>query len=622
MPGIACLRLAADSQPSELVSILSRVCRAMRHAPWHHVETRVMGKIALGRVSLRIFNPSPQPLLGNPVSIEKTVALVMDGELHTALLGELTHIPGYNDAEAIMHLYLARGMDALNGLQGSFSLILWDSRVGRLIALTDRYATRPLYYSYTPKGLVVASEVEGVLATGWVPRRVNKQAVTEFFTFRHPLGDKTLVEKVHILPPAACLVWDGETLRVERYWDLPLPFPQDRDLNWHADRLAPLLKQAVARQVKNPLTGISLSGGLDSRLLAGVAAASTSSFSLHTFTNGRLGCPDHRYAQQVADRIGSRHHTIQMTPDFLPRAASLGVRLTDGLMTCLDFYSLNSAPVARETEVGALIFGLAGPLGGIALRRSVLKASSNGAVDGIYHRFGVYISEALQRRVLTSGFFQQVKKGPREALREVLEPVSDYPASYQAEFFSYRYRLPRTSFYGPTLVRNWVEVRLPYYDYTFYDAVSRVPPEIRSGRKLQIALLKALAPSLAQVPWTYTNLPVHWSTPTIALVQRARRRLCQEISFRTRGMIPPPAPEGQASYAAWFRGPLHNWLEEMLLGERTIDRGYYNPKTLRTMVDQHIAGVRDYSLQFGLLITFELWNRLFIDGDKLPTIEG
>ncbi|MBC7249092.1 MAG: hypothetical protein H5T62_02320 [Anaerolineae bacterium] len=572
-------------------------------------------------MSLRIFNPSAQPLLytDNSIGSDKSIALVMDGELHTILPGKPVHIPGHNDAEVIMHLYRTRGANALSSLQGSFSLILWDGWAECLVALTDRYATRPLYYAYTSKGLVIASEVEGILAAGLVPKQVNEQAVIEFFTFRHPLGDKTLVEGVRILPPAACLIWRGGALRVERYWDLSFPSTQTHNLKWYVDRTAPLLERAIAKQVKKPVTGISLSGGLDSRLLAGVAAAYTS--ALHTFTNGRPGCPDHRYAQQVASLVGSVHHTIQMAPDFLARAASLGVRLTDGLMTCLDFYSLNTAPVARETEVGALMFGLAGPLGGIALRRSVLQASSDESVSGIYRRFGVYISETLQKHVLTPEFFRHVEMGPQEALKQALEPVLDYPASYQAEFFSYRYRLPRTSFYGPTLVRNWVEVRLPYYDYAFYDAVSRVPPEIRSGRKLQIALLKTLAPALARVPWTYTNLPVHWSMPTIALIQRGRRRLHREISFRTRGMIPPPAAEGQASYAAWFRGPLHNWLEEMLLGQRTIDRGHYNPTALRTMVDQHMAGVRDYSLQFGLLITFELWNRLFIDGDKLPAIE-
>lgn len=622
MPGIACLWSTADSRSPDLVSAIPHICGAMRHAPWHDVETRVVGLVALGRVSLRISNPSSQPLLytDNSIDIDKSIALVMDGELHTALAGKPVHVPGHNDAEVIMHLYRARGVDALSSLQGSFSLILWDGRAERLVALTDRYATRPLYYAYTSRGLVVASEVEGILAAGLVPKQVNEQAVIEFFTFRHPLGDKTLVEGVHILPPAARLVWEGGTLRVERYWDIPFPSTQVHDLKWYVDRLAPLLERAIARQVEKPLTGISLSGGLDSRLLAGVAAAYAS--PLHTFTNGRPGCPDHRYAQRVVGSVGSVHHTIQMAPDFLVRAAPLGVRLTDGLMTCLDFYSLNTAPVARKAGVGALMFGLAGPLGGIALRRSVLRASSGESVSGIYRRFGVYISEALQKRVLTPEFFRHTEMGPQEALRRVLEPVLDCPASYQAEFFSYRYRLPRTSFYGPALVRNWVEVRLPYYDYEFYDAVSRVPPEIRSGRKLQIALLKALAPSLAWVPWTYTNLPVHWSMPTIALIQRGRRRLHREISFRTRGVIPPPAPEGQADYAAWFRGSLREWLEEVLLSERTIDRGCYNRSALCIMVDQHVAGVRDYSLQFGLLITFELWNRLFMDGDKLPTIEG
>jgi asparagine synthase (glutamine-hydrolysing) len=46
-------------------------------------------------------------------------------------------------------------------------------------------------------------------------------------------------------------------------------------------------------------------------------------------------------------------------------------------------------------------------------------------------------------------------------------------------------------------------------------------------------------------------------------------------------------------------------------------RGYYDQGGMRQLIDEHMNGKRDHSLQFGLLATFELWNRLFIDGEKL-----
>ncbi len=90
-----------------------------------------------------------------------------------------------------------------------------------------------------------------------------------------------------------------------------------------------------------------------------------------------------------------------------------------------------------------------------------------------------------------------------------------------------------------------------------------------------------------------------------------------KLSLLSRGLIPYGSERERADWPNWFRTSLRPWLENLLLDKRTLERGYYQPTFLRQMVEDHVQGRRNYAVEFGLLCTFELWNRLFIDGDPV-----
>jgi asparagine synthase (glutamine-hydrolysing) len=100
-------------------------------------------------------------------------------------------------------------------------------------------------------------------------------------------------------------------------------------------------------------------------------------------------------------------------------------------------------------------------------------------------------------------------------------------------------------------------------------------------------------------------------------MRRAYFRARREIANLTRGRIASVTARERACYAQWYRSELRPWLEEILLDERTLSRGYYDREGIRQLVQEHMNGRCDRSIQFGLLLTFELWNRLFIDGERL-----
>jgi asparagine synthase (glutamine-hydrolysing) len=154
-------------------------------------------------------------------------------------------------------------------------------------------------------------------------------------------------------------------------------------------------------------------------------------------------------------------------------------------------------------------------------------------------------------------------------------------------------------------------------DIDLLDFVCRIPQELRINKKLEILMFNRACSELAKIPWAYSRLPVSISTSRLIRLQRALYRLRKELTLRTYGIIRAPSRIEQANWPVWFRSTLRPWLEKVLLGKRTISRGYMNPKGIHRLLKQHMSKRFDHSIQLSLLLTFELWNRVFIDGDKI-----
>jgi asparagine synthase (glutamine-hydrolysing) len=598
--------------PTELLDeTLGRMLRSLQAEPWYDLSGRIVNDAALGRASLGVFNRGAQPASDAAAQ----VWVLLDGVLDNHCAGMAA---GESQAQWLAQQYAADEGRFLANLNGTFNLVVWDSLARKLTIVNDRFGSRPLYYSRPQGGLSFASEIKALLEVPGARRAADLEAVIEFFTLRHPLGDKTPFCGIRWLPPASILTYQNGRLELRTYWIPPFAEPTQsnghRALESYAAEMLELLRQAMRRFASHTLpAGVLLSGGLDSRLLVGAAARDQ---PLHTFTRGIPGCDDVRLAERVARWAGTVHHFMPVAPDFLVHLARRGVWLTDGLMSCIDFYALATvAPVKQHVSV--VSFGLgAGALSGLGLSPALAGLDAEGLADRLYASRAVVIPDALQPVLLSPTFFQSIKGAARRNLGRLFRDFCPPgPSEIQAQHYMLCQYNPRSAMHGPVLTRSLVETCLPFADADVLDATCRVPSALRQNRQLQIEVLRQASRELASIPWQYSGLPAIDSTPRRVRVQRAIYRLQRELSWHSRGLIPSPRRREQADWAGWFRTSLRAWLEDLLLSERTLSRGYFNPAGLRQVIEAHMRGQRDHSLQFGPLLTFELCHRLFIDGE-------
>jgi len=264
-----------------------------------------------------------------PLSSEDgTIRAVFNGEIYNYLdlrrrLQKRGHVfQTRSDAEVVLHLYEDLGDKLVGELTGIFAFALWDRKKGRLVLARDHHGVKPLYYAERQGGLVFASEIKALLASGLVGRIVDPEAVAQYLVYQAVPPPLSILKGVGQLPPGRILLHDGTGPRVRTYWTPPR---QEHETIASLDEAAELvrteLEGAVRRQMmsERPL-GVFLSGGVDSSALVALAARQVS-HRLKAFSVGFVG-PDEQvltewpWAKLVADRYNTEHHEVVLTEDI------------------------------------------------------------------------------------------------------------------------------------------------------------------------------------------------------------------------------------------------------------------------------------------------------------------
>lgn len=315
MCGICCFFRYPDVQEFKPKAL--QLAKRVRHRgpDWSGNFMTKDGIMLHERLAIVGLDTGAQPI----TSPDGTIALAVNGEIynHRALR---TQFPDYeyktfSDCEAVIPLYQKYGSDLAKHLDGMFAFALYDSKDDRIIAARDPIGITTLYMGRStlkPGSVCFASEL------------------------------KCLVEECdNIIPFPPGHVYDSKTDQITRYYEPKWWNPENYIPTTPADltKIRESLEAAVRKRLMSEVAyGVLLSGGLDSSLIASIAAretrqaapedpvkhelagvdssgklVNTSGSRLHSFAIGLEGAPDLEAAQRVAKHIGTIHHEHHFT---------------------------------------------------------------------------------------------------------------------------------------------------------------------------------------------------------------------------------------------------------------------------------------------------------------------
>jgi asparagine synthase (glutamine-hydrolysing) len=321
------------------------------------------------RLSIVDIAHGDQPLFG----ADGRVVLLYNGEIYNSLelrreLESKGHVFRTNsDGEVICHLYEYYGEDLFERLDGMFAAALWIAPERKLILARDLPGEKPLYYSEPSPGEVVfASEIAALKFFPGLDFAIDRQAIWDFPTFLWIPEPATVYRRVRALPRGHILsVSDGKS-RLRAFNNR---FGRKSSSSEKGVSIVAETRRVVEGAIKSRLlsdvpVGSFLSGGLDSSIVATIAARELD--RLDTFSIGfeDLEDPYHGRADETAAAaktaaiIGSQHHAIRVTAqtfrDELDRFCHHG---DQPFAVSSGFGILAVAKAAREAGIKVLLSG-------------------------------------------------------------------------------------------------------------------------------------------------------------------------------------------------------------------------------------------------------------------------
>jgi asparagine synthase (glutamine-hydrolysing) len=596
-----------------------------------HVEPRV----GLGHRRLSIIDVATgqQPLWNE----DRTVVIVYNGEIYNyqALVPELEALGHVfhtrSDTEVVVHAWEAWGEKCVERFRGMFAFALWDRNCQTLFLARDRLGVKPLYYARLRGGEVVfGSELKSLLVHPGLRRVIDPSAVEDYLALGYVPDPRTIFEGVHKLAPGHTLQvrCGDDRLRAPRQYRDVVFAPDHRIGEREAlDEVAARLDESVRlRMISEVPLGAFLSGGVDSSaVVASMAGLSAEPVNTCSIAFDDPAFDETRYAQEVAQRYGTRHRVETVAVDdftLIDRLAGLydepyadssaiptfrvcelarrnvTVALSgDGGDESFGGYRRYRFQQAEErmrallpARVRRVVFGSLGmayPKLDWAPRmfraKSTFQSMAREAVEGYFHTMSILRDE--QRRALYTPAFQRRLGGYAaiETFRGHARHAQGYDPLALVQYLDLKTYLPGdiNTKVDRAAMANSLEVREPLMDHPLVEWLARVPSDLKLRRgEGKYLLKKAMEP-----------------------------RLPRDLLYRPKMGFAVPL-------AAWFRGPLRERVRRTVLGPRLLDTGWFDRAALARVVDAHLAGTRDNSAPLWTLMMLEAFLRSSVDAPE------
>lgn len=605
MPGIVGLITRMPRERAE--DELRRMVRAIRHEPFYSTGTwmdETLGAYAGWTARENSFSD------GGPLrNAAGDVTLVFSGE-------EFPEPETISRLQSNGHALAGKGPRYLirmyeedkafpAGLNGRFHGLLADRGRGTAALFNDRYGMHRVYYYETKDAFYFAAEAKAILAVRPELRTIDPQGLGELVSCGCVLANRSVFKGLRVLPGGAAWAFrNGEIERRNAYFD-----PRE----WEAQpALAPESYYPELRRVFSlnlpryfageERIGMSLTGGLDTRLIMAWHKAPAGALPCYTFGGTYRDSRDVRIARRVAQNCGQSHDVIRAGKEFLAsfaRYAERTIYLTDG---CAD---VSQSPVLYGTER--------------ARRIAPVRMSGNYG-DEVLRRQRVFRPLDPAPGVFRPEFLTCVE----EARRTYGDLVQAHPLSFAV------FRQAPWHHYGLlSLEQTQVSMRTPYLDNDVVRTVFRAPDSACADNGLRERLIGDGDVSLGRIR---TDLGFG-GTPGSGIGAASRR--LHRFTFRAEYAYDYGMPQWVARidsvlsplhlerlflgrhkyyhFRVWYRDALSRYVREMLLDPRTLSRPYLERSGVETIVKGHLKGDRNYTTAIHKVLTLELLHRLFID---------
>lgn len=510
----------------------------------------------------------------------------------------------------LVPLYEEQGIAFVRSLNGLFSGLLIDARRRCVFLFNDRYGVERLYVSETRDGLWFASEAKAILSVRPETRSLDPEAVADRITWGCNPSGPTLFRGIALLPGGSLWTIGAESVRRDQFfrpaeWEA-LPALAESE---YREALAEALNAIVPVYFDAPRPpGISLTGGLDTRMVMAFRPREAPACPTYTFAGPGRPTLDVTLARRVAATAGFPHHVLRLDEDFFRDFGTLAdrtVHVTDGTCGITGTHEIHLHRLARSLSD----IRLTGNFGS-----EILRSMST-----------------FRRQEPDAALFQA-------ELCELAAGRRDHPAGRTGNpvTFAAFQEIPWNLFGTLAAGRSELTFRTPFLDNRLVALAYQAP---RAARRSPRPVLQAISfrdPALSRIA-SDRGLAGD-GTGAVNCVRHLLAELSFRIEYRTNeglhprlsrfdGLIQAAANATGLNglhkflhYRRWFRTRLAGWLRDRLEAAAASQTGIWKPDAVRRLAGEHISGRTNHLPALQTVLTFEAIDRLLIRGHAEPAV--
>ena len=607
MPGI--VGLISDRPPTDCEALVRTMLRSMDYEQFYASGAYSMPELRLyaGWISQETSFTAKQPFFNET----RDIVLLLSGEcfidpdVEKALVRN-GHNFAKNNADWLVHLYEEEGDRFFDRLNGLFSGVVIDKRQKEIFLFNDRYGVERIYWHETGHDFYFASEAKALLKALPQLREFDNEGVAQFLAFGCTTSTRSLFRDINLLPGGSLWCFQGGKCRKQQYF-LPQKWESQSRLSAEAfdAKFEQTFKRILPRYFGGKLEtglGISLTGGLDTRLIMACGADGIRDVICYTFSGETGETLDDRLAAQIAKVCGLEHSLLRLGSDFFSDFASYVDRtvfVTDGCVGLTGAHEIYFNRQARELAPVRLTGNY-----GSELFRGISTFKPRRFAPGLFDsEFACYLSELSK-----SMPFQHEPRATFTAFREIpLNLIGTLLAARSQIVFRTPYldnEMVALAYQNPEPLSRSPRTALRVIDRNNH-ALGKIASDM--GFRASDGPLRARARYLFhratfKLDYIYNEALPDWLSPFDPTFGR--------VGFRTRIL----GLHKYLHYRSWFRRELAGYLHEVERQAQTCQASFWNRGVLKRMIEDQTSGRRNYVSEINAVFTLEAVERTLFRG--------
>ena len=462
-----------------------------------------------------------------------------------------------------------------------------------------------LYYHESKDSFYFAVEAKAIIAARPDLRNPNLQSFGEFISCSCVLEDRTLFQNIHALPSASAWTFQNGSIHKKRKYFSPSEWENQESLDSELfyQKLKNALSTNLPRYFKGPeKMGIAMTGGLDTRVILACHTPAPGLLPSYTFGGKYRESRDVKIGHKIAKICKQPHQVIEVGNDFLTRFgeyAEKSIYITEG---GVDVYRASDLYVSEKVREIAPV-KIVGTYGSEIVCQAVMFKPT-APLAGLFQ----------------ADFLNQINKAEKTyALLRKQNPAT-FAAFIQSPWYHYGIL---------ALEKSQLTVRSPFLDNDFVKTIYEKPEDNSKSEDVRLRLIREGSAALAKIP-SDRGIGGERNFLVSALSNKF-----QEFTFKAEYAYDYGMPQWIARidnmfsalhfeklflgrhkllhFRVWYKNELSKYVAQILLDPLTLSRPYINKSKLQLIVNGHLKGNRNYTLEIHKMLTFELLQRLFFD---------